>query len=89
MNRNLCRRLDESRRENNLLQRKMNLLKGLYEELNSHEYNVLTNEFEEPPGLYRDMTRMKIYQSVEIQKKKVASLKSELEQETKARKCYE
>ena len=89
MNKNICRRLDESRRENNLLQKKMVLLKNQYEELNCHEYNVLMNEFEEPPGLYRDMTRMKIYQSVEIEKKKVASLKKELEQETKARKCYE
>lgn len=67
----------------------MNLLKGLYEEHNFHEYNVLTNEFERPPGMYRDMTRMKIYQRVEFLEKKAAKLKKELEQETNERKCYE
>ena len=39
--------------------------------------------------MYRDMTRMKIYQRVEFLEKRAASLKKELEQETNARKCYE
>ena len=39
--------------------------------------------------MYRDMTRMKIYQRVEFLEKKAAKLKKELEQETNERKCYE
>lgn len=76
-------------RENNLLQRKTELLKNMYEELNHHEFNVLTNEFEEPPKFYRDLTRLQIYKCVEGEKKKVASLKKQLVEMTDWRKFFE
>lgn len=72
-----------------MLNRKMDLLKSLYEELNYHEFDVLNGEYKEPPEFYRDLTRLQIYECVEREKKKVGSLTKELRAETNARKCYE
>ena len=78
----LTGKLYQSDRNNSLVQRKVNLFEALYEELNYVEYNVLKNEYEEPPAEYADMTRMKLYKCFEIEKIKADTLKRKLRQET-------
>ena len=78
----LTGKLYQSDRNNSLLQRKLNLLNELYKDLNYVEYNVLKNEYEEPPNEYGDMSRMKLYKCFEIEKIKADTLKRKLRQET-------
>ena len=70
----LTGKLYQSDRNNSLVQRKVNLFEALYEELNYVEYNVLKNEYEEPPAEYSDMSRMKLYKCFEIEKNKADTL---------------
>ena len=50
---------------------------------------MLTNEYERPPGFFKDCTRMQIYRSVEARDKKISAINKELSRAKNAERCYE
>ena len=85
----ILRRMADVMSEKELQQQKNDFLKSRYEQLNYEEYNMLTKEYEKPPGFFKDCTRMQIYKSVEARDKKITTINKELKRAKNAERCYE